>query len=176
MTNPIKKQPGKNSKNNSRPAAFHKDRRKHPRFPILSDLVEPINLVYTPKREGQLDAGEPNSQPAILTNLSAGGLSLTIFAPPPHTKHLKLDLNLHGLPNFTIEGEILWANSKGGIYTLGIGFINIKKKDRNQLNCMAQDHLDCETRISLNLPEVCVASCKFHGLCNKLQKIPYWKT
>ena len=59
-------------------------------------------------------------------------------------------------------------------YNVGISFTQISKKHQDQISRMALDHGDCETRLSLKLPEVCVKPCTFHSLCAKPQKMPFW--
>ena len=66
-----------------------KDRRRHRRFPIIEGLVEPIEVVWYDDKQRQ-----SKRQPAVLTNLSAGGMSLVTFLEPPHTKRIFLELSL----------------------------------------------------------------------------------
>jgi hypothetical protein len=153
------------------PKAAKEERRLFPRFPVVDGLIEPITLQL----EGPNAAsGGPKSQPAILTNLSAGGMSLVMFAAPPSTKKLDMILALPGLNEIPLEGRVVRINEKGQTYNVGIAFTKISKKHQQMIVAMAQDHQDCDTRIALNLPEVCVKSCGFHTLCIKTQKFPYW--
>lgn len=146
------------------------DRRKHERVPIVDGLVEPVNLRY---------AASPTSGsmtvPAVMTDLSAGGMCFVLFCEPPHAKVLELDLSLPGLDHIPVEGKILWVKSKGETYLVGIAFVKIRKKDHALIGRMASDYTDCETRIGLHLPEACVRTCAFHNLCKKPQKEPFWK-
>jgi len=145
------------------------ERRAHPRFPIANGLMEPITLQF-PK-----DGERPDREfPAILTNLSAGGMSLTTFSEPPHTREFEIMFQIGGFNRCSAVARILRIQGKGEVYTLGLSFIRISKKDRTCINKMAEDFNDCETRISLSLPEVCVSNCRCHCLCSKPQKGPYW--
>lgn len=146
------------------------DRRQFHRFPVVGGLIEPITL--------QLDgAGKsPRNQPAILTNLSAGGMSLILFAEPPRTRLLEMVLSLPGLSEVAVEGKVVHVNEKGRTYKVGIAFNKISRKHQSKIVAMAQDNMDCATRISLGLPESCVPKCHFHELCMKPQKDPsFWK-
>lgn len=141
----------------------HPERRKHPRLPVVEGLIEPINLRYNSV-----------SQPAILTNLSAGGMSLILFVEPPRAKVMELDLTLPGMPHVPIQARVVRLHAKGETYNVGIQFTRIQRRHRSQINGWAEDHLDCETRLSLSLPESCVPACRFHFLCQKTQKAPHW--
>lgn len=146
-----------------------KDRRQHHRLPVVEGLVEPINLRYALPGEEKSVA-----QPAVMTNLSAGGMLIVTFMEPPHSKRFEMDLNIPGLHHVPIEGQILRVHSKGEVHTVAIAFVKISDKDKHHISRMAQDYTDCETRISLNLPEACVPTCQCHPLCTKIQKAPHW--
>ncbi len=151
------------------------ERRKHPRFNIMEGMVEPISIQFGP--DAHPNPHEPHSpvQPAILTDLSAGGMSLIVFLEPPKAKKFEMVINLPGLKRIPVEGEIVSVTSKGETHKVGISFTKISAKHQKELVEMAEDDLDCETRISLRLPEVCIPGCSFHCLCVKTQKGPYWK-
>lgn len=155
------------------------ERRKHPRFAVVEGMVEPITVNFdapSKARRRNEPKGPPTAknQPAILTDLSAGGMSLILFLEPPKTKTLEMVLNLPGLTQIPIEGKIVRVSERGQTYNVGIAFTRISKKHQAQIDEMAQDHLDCETRLALKLPEACVPRCKFHSLCAKPQKAPHW--
>ena len=147
------------------------ERRKHPRFPVVEGLIEPIDLQFG---EAGAKASTAKSQPAILTNLSAGGMSLLTFVEPPHAKVFNMQLGLPGLEHVPVEGKVVRVHAKGQTFNVGIQFTKISKKHEQQINNMAGDHLDCETRIGLSLPEACIEECRFHWLCHKPQKSPHW--
>lgn len=152
------------------------DRRRHARLPVVEGMIEPITVKFgAPEKAAAKGAATPPvSQPAILTNLSAGGMSLLMFLDPPHAKRLDMILTIPGLDHLPIEGKVVRINQKGETYNVGIAFTKISKKSQAQISNMAQDNMDCETRIALRLPEVCVATCAFHELCVKPQKGPFW--
>jgi hypothetical protein len=147
------------------------ERRQFARLPVVEGLIEPITL--------QLGGGESGpvaveSQPAILTNLSAGGMSLVMFMAPPRAKRLELVLAIPGFAEVPVEGRVVRIVEKGQTYNVGIAFTKISKKHQQQISDMAQDNADCDTRVSLGLPEACVKTCSFHQLCVKPQKSPFW--
>jgi hypothetical protein len=161
------------------------ERRKHPRFGLIDDLIEPIVLRYVPekakvtasakaRKSGEDVPKHLQTQPAILVNLSAGGMSLVTFLAPPHAKVFKMTLTVPGLDHLPIEGKVVRVDKKGETFNVGIQFTKIAQKYVRQIAHMAEDDQDCHTRIALQLPEVCVPTCRFHLLCNKPQKAQHW--
>ncbi|MCX7641579.1 MAG: PilZ domain-containing protein [Elusimicrobiales bacterium] len=139
------------------------ERRKHVRLPILHGILEPVEIEFAGQEQNKF------SQPAILSDLSAGGMRIIIFLEPPHTKELNMVLNL-GKEYIPVKGKIAWIRKKGEVYMMGISFTEISKENANKINSMANDYLDCDIRISLKLPDVCDEKCRAHILCNKPQK------
>lgn len=153
------------------------DRRRHPRFAVVEGMVEPITINIDALKTSTRSHGGtvPKSQPAILTDLSAGGMSLILFMAPPKTKTLDMVLNIPGLDDVAIQGQVVRISQKGETYNVGIAFTKIARKHQARIDQLAHDNLDCDIRVALKLPEACVPSCKFHALCAKPQKGPYWK-
>ena len=50
---------------------------------------------------------------AILTSLSAGGVSLITFLAPPHAKVFKMTLTIPGIDNMPVEGKVVRVHQKG---------------------------------------------------------------
>ena len=153
------------------------ERRRHARFALVQDLVEPIVLRYAPSSAGKDADILPSylkTQPAVLVDLSAGGMSLITFLAPPHAKQFKMTLTIPGMNRLPIEGRVVRVAKKGETFNVGIQFTKIAKKYQKLINRMAEDDSDCETRIGLGLPEACVPTCSFHHLCTKTQKSPHW--
>ncbi|MFI5347783.1 MAG: PilZ domain-containing protein [Elusimicrobiota bacterium] len=143
------------------------ERRQHRRFSVVEGMIEPITL--------QLGT-DSKSQPVIMTDLSAGGMSLLMFCEPPHAKNFEMVLSIPGLDKTPIEASIVRVHQKGETYSVGISFTKIGKKFQEFIGLMADDDADCETRVSLRLPEACVPNCKFHMLCAKPVKAHHhWK-
>lgn len=143
------------------------ERRQHRRFSVVEGMIEPITL--------QLGT-DSKSQPVIMTDLSAGGMSLLMFCEPPHTKSFEMVLAIPGLDRTPIEASIVRVHQKGETYSVGLSFTKIAKKFQEFIGSMADDNADCETRVALRLPEACVPNCKFHMLCAKPVKASHhWK-
>ena len=143
-----------------------KERREHVRLPILHGILDPVDVNFYDKE----DAGKSRPQPAILVDFSAGGMRLITFLEPPHSKELNMILKLAGVKEMPIIGKISWVKEKGGVFMNGITFSEISNEDKKRISEMAEDYVDCDTRIALRLPEVCVETCRANGLCNKPQK------
>jgi len=143
-----------------------KERRQHVRLPIMHGILEPVEIEFFTEDSH----GKPVPQPAILADLSAGGMRLITFMAPPHTKSLNIILKLAGIKKIPVTGKISWVKDRGGVFMNGISFSDISHDDRKRINEMAEDYADCDTRHALKLPEVCVETCRAHGLCNKPQK------
>ena len=143
-----------------------KERREHVRLPMLHGILEPVEIEFYTTTEH----GKSVPQPAILADLSAGGMRLITFMAPPHTKELNIILKLDGVKEMPVTGKISWVKDKGGVFMNGISFSHIAHDDKKRINEMAEDYSDCDTRYALKLPEVCVETCRAHGLCNKPQK------
>lgn len=138
------------------------ERRKHPRLPILHGILEPIEIEFSTDNKH-------SPQPAILSDLSAGGMRLITFVEPPHTKVINMVLKLDK-DEINVKGKIAWIKQKENVYMIGIIFTEISKENQTKINNMALDYTDCDIRISLKLPDACIETCKAHTLCNKPQK------
>jgi hypothetical protein len=155
------------------------ERRRFARFAVVEGMIEPITVDFSDQtveeKGGSKAKAAPRHQPAILTNLSAGGMSLILFLEPPRTKRLEMVLSIPGLSEVPVEGKVVRCLEKGQTFNVGIMFTKISKKHESKISEMAQDHIDCDTRISLNLPDACVPGCHFAALCAKPQKMPATK-
>ncbi len=141
------------------------ERRRHPRVPVISNIVEPIDLTYIDNSDGKM-----HQIAAVLADLSASGMRIVSFlkAPIAGTMHIKMEIPTVG--KFDVEAKTAWVRQKGPVYTIGIEFTKIDKAVSDKIMALANDFLDCNTRIMLRLPEVCVPNCKCNAICNKIQK------
>lgn len=154
-----------------------RDRRKHPRIPVAADLAEPIEIAVqkgpvSPKRNNH---NRSMKIPAILANISPGGMALVAFGSREilnGVTRIQLISDLPGLSNTRLEGTLVHVRDREGVQTLGVRFSTLTKTVRTRLCHIVDDYADCETRIALNIPEVCVGSgCYFFNLCKKAQKL-----
>lgn len=142
----------------------NEEKRRHPRLPMLSNLVQPVNLVY------KTEEGKELSVLGVLSDLSASGMRLIVFLEAPFSNNITLTLDLPTIGKVDIKGRTTWMKQKETVFTLGIEFTEIPEPQARKISALAADYADCDTRILLRLPEVCVPTCKANALCNKIQK------
>ena len=141
-------------------------RRKHRRMPVITSFLRPILI-----RSRQLEIKE--SVPAIIVNLSAGGLSMITFCPISTNLKLSLDIDLPGLKIFNIASHVLRVKQRYKTYMAAIRFDRLKKEAKNKINQMADDYDLCETKLMLGETKICSKKCSYYLLCNKkVKKIP----
>lgn len=141
------------------------ERRRHHRVPVISNIVEPIDLVYTDEK-----TGAKSEVAAVLADLSASGMRIVSFLKAPVSGNMEIKMELPSIGAFNVEARTSWVRQKGPVYTIGIEFTQIAPAVSAKIQAMADDFADCNTRILLKLPEVCVQSCKCSEICNKIQK------
>lgn len=140
------------------------EKRRHRRMPVISNLIEPINLRYT------TEDGKETSLVAILADLSASGMRMISFLGAPLADHFSISLQLPGTGEIKVEARLAWVKQRDNVYTIGIEFTKISEAHSKLISEMADDFNDCDTRILLKLPESCVSNCKCCKICNKIQK------
>ncbi|HXS99401.1 MAG TPA: PilZ domain-containing protein [Elusimicrobiota bacterium] len=134
------------------------ERRQHRRFQVVDGMIEPITL----EMEGVESANK--KVPAIMTDLSAGGMSLLMFIEPPHAKTFQMTLSVPGLEDVAIQASVARVHQKGETFSVGLSFVKIPKDAQKRIEKMAEDSADCETRTALRLPDACGPDCPFHSL------------
>ena len=139
------------------------ENRRHKRFPVLKDMAEPVDLFImdTPGRE----------VPAVLTNLSSGGMALVVFAHVSGDARLKMTLDVHGLEGMELQGRVAWTECKGETTAIGVHFDHLTRGTVDKINHMAEDFQDCELKISFGLKDVCFRQCRYWVLCGKPVKL-----
>jgi hypothetical protein len=140
------------------------ERRKHKRFPVMKNLIKPIELIFD-------TTSNKLHVPAVLLDLSAGGIGLLTFVPIETGTKIITYLIFEGLNTGPIEGKVVWVITKGESWRVGIAFTKIEKTDFDKINSIAQDYIDCETQISMKIKNICYNSCKYWPLCNKPIKL-----
>ncbi len=79
------------------------------------------------------------------------------FLGAPLADKFSISLQLPGTGKMEVQARLAWVKQRENVYTIGIEFVKMAEKD-------------CDTRILLKLPEVCVGTCKCNKICNKIQK------
>src|ERR1700722_13197243 len=113
------------------------ERRQHRRFHVVDGMIEPITL--------ELEGVESASKkiPAIMTDLSAGGMSLLMFVEPPHAKSFQMTLSIPGLEGVPIQASVARVHQKGETYSVGLTFVKIPREAQKRIEKMAEDSADC---------------------------------
>ena len=141
------------------------DKRRHTRFPLVKDLAEPVDLFLLDEPAREL--------PAVLINLSSGGMALVVFAHVSGDTRLKITLNIPGLEGIELQGHVAWTEVKGDTTALGVRFNHIASEDSRRINQMAEAYQDCELKLSFGLRDVCFRECAYWPLCHKPVKLRY---
>jgi hypothetical protein len=141
------------------------DQRKYKRFPVVKDMAEPVDLF--------LMDGHNHELPAVMTNISSGGMSLVVFASIHGESKIKLALNIPGLEGVQVEGRVAWTHPKGETTTIGVQFLHVTADNARRINRMAEAYQDCELKLSFGLRDVCFKDCGFWPLCAKTVKLKH---
>lgn len=109
------------------------ERRKHKRFPVIRNLAKPVELIFE-------NHPAATSVPAVLLDLSAGGIGLLSFVPVEIGTKIVSIIDLEELSFGPVEGKVIWSLAKGESWRLGILFTKISKPDCNKINSIARDY------------------------------------
>jgi hypothetical protein len=137
------------------------ERRKQTRLPLHLSVAKLVDF----KCDG-LDLPAP----AILVDLSAGGLSMIAFAMPQLTKNVTFRLELPGLVNAQLHGKIIRAIKKGETYQVAVAFNEFKEEWARLVTKLVRAYNECEDRMSQGDRRFCFKRCAFFVLCQKEEK------
>jgi len=140
-----------------------KERRKHRRFPAVTVAKEALVESQEMKLKREI--------PAIIYNLSAGGMALITFLSLPLNAFINLNFDLDGLKLKDVEGKIVRVEGKEKTYLIVISFTKIKAEVRKRINMMADAFDLCETRRMMGEENICSTECSYHMLCAKPIKV-----
>ncbi len=137
------------------------ERRKHVRFPVMKNIAKPVELMI----------GESTVPvPAILMDLSLGGMGLLTLVSIKTGTKLATKINLPGFQTNSIDCRIVWDVCKESTFRIGINFVKLENTDFKKIETMSRDYADCETRIAGTEKHVCKTECHYKPLCEKKQK------
>ncbi len=137
------------------------ERRKHPRLPLHLSVAKLVDF----KCEGMEQA-----LPAILVDLSAGGLSMIAFALPQMAKTVTFRLELPGLVNAQVHGKVVRAHRKGDTYQVAIAFTEFQEQWAHLVAKLVKAYNDCDERLAQGDRRFCEKVCGFFTLCQKEEK------
>lgn len=142
------------------------EKRKSKRFPVLYHLIKPVLIRTQGSKAGR-------ASPAIMANLSAGGMALLTFSSLPVGKNILISFDLKDLKIDNVKSRVVRVENKEGSYILGIQFLNLKKEIADAINKLADDFDSCETRILLGEKPVCRKGCSYFEHCQRIAKGHY---
>lgn len=139
------------------------ERRRYQRFPIMHDLAKPVELRF---KTGSITTPVP----AVLLDLSAGGMGILTFMAIDVGSDIVIRINLADL-KIDVEGKVIWSLCKGETWRIGIAFNKINKDTIQKINRIAEDYNACEIKIGFGIKDVCFKECSYYALCTKPLKI-----
>src|SRR5258708_8604220 len=137
------------------------ERRRHPRLPLHLSVAKLVDFKFD---------GFDQSAPAVLVDLSAGGLAMICFALPAMAKDLTFRLTLPGLVNAKLKGKIIRARRKGETYQVAIEFTEFQDKWAHLISKLAKAYTACDERLAQGDRHFCFKECAFYPLCSKEEK------
>jgi len=140
-----------------------KERRRYKRIPTISIVKE--TLIESPALKLKKEV------PAILFNLSAGGMALITFQSLPQDALISLNFNLDKLKLKDVEGRVVRVEGRKKTYLIVVAFTKIRNELKKRINRMADAFDLCETRILMGEKDVCSIRCPYYELCIKPVKM-----
>ncbi|MEA2081905.1 MAG: PilZ domain-containing protein [Elusimicrobiota bacterium] len=137
------------------------ERRDHLRFPTLS-VIKTVELHTA---DGKTDI------PAIMCDVSAGGLAMITFLPLPKNSDIVLDLNMPDISLSKVAARVVRVEEKNGTFMIALEFRALDEALKKTINNMALDWKKCEERLSIGEKVDC-KNCSYFNLCNKEVKQP----
>ncbi|MCS7150967.1 MAG: PilZ domain-containing protein [Endomicrobia bacterium] len=106
-------------------------RRKYKRLNVYH-LGVPIQIKYN---------NDDILIPGILLNLSSGGLGILVFKKIDVGTRVNIKISLHNLFTNNIKAKVVWIKEHENTYSMGLEFIKITKRDREQIKEFVEKHL-----------------------------------
>lgn len=132
------------------------ERRNHLRFPTLSV----IKTVEIHTGAGKTDV------PAIMCDVSVGGMAIITFLPLPKNSDIVLDLNMPDINLRKVTAKIVRVEEKNGTFLVALEFSALDPAVKKKINALALDWKKCEEQLSVGEKTECL-NCSYYNLCNK---------
>jgi hypothetical protein len=129
------------------------ERRKHPRLPLHLSVAKLVDF----KSEGL-----EGTAPAVLVDLSAGGLSMICFALPPMSQNVMFRLNLPGIVNAQVHGRVVRVLRKGETYHMAVEFTELRKEWASMIGKLFASYQSCQERWEQGDRKHCPKECAYH--------------
>jgi len=134
------------------------ERRRHPRLPMHLTVAKLIDFKCE---------GEEQSIPAVLVDLSAGGLSMVAFALPRLTQKVTFRLDIPGLVSAQLHGHVVRAQKKGETYQVAVAFDEFKDQWAQLISKLVKSLKECEDRWNQGDRNHCPKECSYHKVFPK---------
>ncbi len=129
------------------------ERRKHPRLPVHLSVAKLVDF----KCEG---IDQPS--PAVLVDLSAGGLAMICFTLPQLAQKVTFRLKLPGIVNAQMQGRVLRAHRKGETYRVAVAFTEFQDEWSHMISKLAKSYEECKDRWDQGDRNYCPKECSYH--------------
>ena len=139
-----------------------KEKRTHERFPALS-IIKTVEINRGAGKE---------SIPAIMYNISEGGMAIITFLPLPSEREIILNLNFSGIDLHEVHAKIIRTEEKKGTYLIALKFLKIPAKTKKIIKKMASDWKACEDESGSHNKIDC-SNCSYYQICTKSIKKRY---
>jgi hypothetical protein len=134
------------------------ERRRHPRLPLHLSVTKLIDFKCE---------GSEQVIPAVLVDLSAGGLSMVAFALPRLTQKVSFRLDIPGLVSAQLHGHVVRAQKKGETFQVAVAFDEFKDQWLHLIEKLVKAQKDCEERWNQGDRAHCPKDCAYHKVFPK---------
>ena len=131
------------------------ERRRHPRLPVHLSVAKLIDFKCE---------GDETAIPAVLVDLSAGGLAMVAFALPRLTQKVTFRLDIPGLVSAQLHGHVVRAHKKGETYQVAVAFDEFKEQWAHLIVKLIKSAKDCEDRWNQGDRAHCPKECSYHAV------------
>ena len=140
------------------------ERRINSRFPTITIIKEvAIEVSHHTLRKRTI-------LPAIMYNLSIGGIAIVTFDRVPVGAKITLNLELAGINLKDVKGRVTRVEGKKMTFLIAISFNKLNKELKKTIAKVASDADLCETKILLGEKHACTFKCNYYDLCTNVMK------
>jgi hypothetical protein len=129
------------------------ERRKHPRLPLHLSVAKLVDF--------QIE-GLDGTAPAVMVDLSAGGLAMICFAMPPMAQKVTFRLKFPGLVNAQVHGKVVRVHRKGETYHVAVEFTEFREEWAHMISKLVKSHDSCQDRWNQGDRAHCPKECAYH--------------
>lgn len=139
------------------------ERRKHKRIRLSPLLIEPISISVSSVRG-------TSAVPGIIADISPVGMAIIMYDNVSVGTKLEMDFNLLGLHIHKLKGTVSHMRANYNTYIMVISFDTLQQGIARQIETIAMDFEDCETRWYRGEKDFCAKTCGYYTYCSKSVK------